>query len=353
MLFTVWDYAFLGIIIPLIAVLVLLIIVTAIGRKIANKNPGSFTYLIPILLWLAFTICGLVAFGEGLKYPASVLFRAKAPLQVTTGRIIDIYDAPSPPIYYNKSSHSLQSAKIVVVGNKAYYVLHTDAEVGEQVRLVWATEERVVYSLEVFTQEEAEAGLPDLQLPNKNDTEQGKSKTKVIGTVIQYISLFLFVCMIALQHPIGKKLAAVFQSKDERFVGKVVPNRYGLFYYLMAACPIFGVLVGFGLTGFRGIWFVTLIGGIAFFVILLLKQTTTLELQQDVLIYKKIGATQRICIKDIASVRWGRSSIPYNRRLIIKLKSGVLIDLEQEHYWGLENMYWKLGNKKDSGRLDS
>lgn len=340
--FTVWDYALPGVIIPLVAMFILLIIVTAIGRKIANKKPGSFSYLIPLLLWLVFTLGGLIISREGLKYPISALLQANAPAQVTKGQITDIYNASSPPLYYIRSDQSLQPATMVVVDNVAYYVLHTDAEESEWVRLVWATEERIVYSLETFTSEDIEAGLPDLELPNNNTAERGNAKTVVIGTAIQYISMFLFACTIALQYPIGKRMATIFKSKDVRFDGKVVPNRYGLIYYLITVCPIFGILIGFGLTGFHGIWIIALMGGTVFFVILLKKQTTTLELQQDVLIYKKIGSVQRISVNDVCSVQWNQSSVPYNRRLIINLKTGISIDLEQENYWGLENLCRRL-----------
>ena len=131
-------------------------------------------------------------------------------------------------------------------------------------------------------------------------------------------------------------------KKDKKVTTSVIPNRYGLFHYGIIFCLQCCVILGMHLTGFRGIGIIFIIALPIVTYILVCKQTIKVTLQQDILVYKELLSELKIPLTHIDSVEWGRSGIPYIRQLIIRLKAGRAIILQQEHCWGLESLFNQL-----------
>jgi len=348
MTFSHSDYVFQGAGIPIIIVVLLFFIAFAIGRRIAYRQGGGLTSLFPLFAWFIIVLLGLQIYAEGMVYPLTAWIQAKYPVYITTGQISAIYDAPTPPVYYDESTHSFIPAKIIVVDNQPYYVLKTDTKEGDRVRIEWSTDERIVYDIKKIDPGDDCVEPPVVVLPNAGHEAQLNPDVVAAGEIIRNVSFFLWIGIIGLQYPIGRKMAQYFQEKDRLVTGRVVPNRYGVIWYGAFFAPVFGVLVGFVMTGAQGMGIIAVMGGIGLCIVTLIKQTTTLEVQHDILHYKVLNTIHMIDVKEIISIEWGRSQVPFNRRLIIKLNVGRCIILDQEHHWGLENMYTQLQKLRDS-----
>jgi len=338
MSFTIWDYAIPGGIIPLSIVVLLLVLACILSRRLSKKQRAFQFSIFPILLWLTIVLCGLWFGSEGFKYPISAWLAADVPHQITVGQVTDIYDAPSPPMYYNRNTHSLQPAKFLVVDGAPYYVLQANVAIGEWVTIQWSTNERVVYQLDnncndVYT--DIEPFHPPVNIKQQDHT--------TLGTTITNISFLCLCAMVVLLYPIGKRIAPVMIAKDQTVTDGLIPNHYGLFHYGIIFFLVLGLLFGYSLSGFM--WGRVLIA-ILFPIwiwILILKRSVRLHVENKHLIYKELRTEQRVSLDDVTSVVWRRSGIPYNRALVIRLRSTrIPIILEQEHYYGLSYIYQAL-----------
>lgn len=348
MTFSHRDYILQGVGIPIFVVALLLFIAIAISKKLINDNGGGAISLIPIAIWLMTVLLGLHVYAEGMEYPLTAWIQAKYPTYIITGEISAIHDAPAPPVYYDRDTRSFTPAKIIVVNNQPYYTLRTDADTGDWVRIAWSTEKRIVYDIKQVSPGEDSVELPVVVQPNTKYEEQLKPNIVAVGEVLRNISFFLCFGIFGLQYPVGRKMAQYFQKKDRFVTECIIPNRYGILWNGVIFAPIFGVLVGFAMAGLQGAGIIAVIGGIGLFAVTLIKQTTTLQMRQSTLIYKVLNSTHIIDTNEIMSVEWGRSSVPFNRRLIIKLCEGKRIVLDQEHHWGIENMFIQLQNLRNN-----
>lgn len=340
MFFSTWDYVSAGVLVPLGLVTLLLLLAIIIGLKLAQQNTAIWLRMLPVWTWLIVTLGGISLCARGMEYPLTAWIQANQPIYVTTGQITNIVDAPSPPVY----GASLQPAKLVTINDETFYAITVNVEEGAYVKIRWSTDARIVYALERIDSEDLIHGEHIIE---QADVESSKESS--VGKWVLHISIALFLIAFILQYPLGKRIAPVLMKKDRLVTTGVFPNRYGIFHYCVVFCLLCCVLLGFRLTGFYGVGIIFAIALSMMVAMLICKQSVKVTLQQDVLVYKELCREQRIPLEYISSVEWGRSGIPYNRQLIIRLQTGRAIFLQQEHFWGLENLFKQLEQRSGQG----
>ena len=343
MVFSNWGYIFPGVVMPVFVVIGLLIIATIIGRKLSNKKYPVIYTLIPVAVWLILFLVGLAFFAKGFVYPFSIALQSKLPTQVTSGQISAITNASAVPSYYNPADRSFHPAVFITVNGENYYALSCNAEVGDQITLEWATNERIVKSINTLSSGQSET------ISFASNSLEKSNVRNMLGQTIRNISMILVICLSALQYPLGKRIAPFLQQKDAMFTGGTVPNKYGLLHFALVVIPLLGVLIGAGITGFGGAYLIAFMGGIIFSFIILTKQTTRVCLERDELILKNIFSTQVFPLSEIADVYWRRSAIPYNRGLVVTFQAGNSLIFEQIHNWGLQDLYNSIHKTRGQG----
>lgn len=339
------EYVLQGAVIPAVLVLLLLVFSTFLSYKFLCKKYNKIIGLLPLALWYVIVLYLIFGLGNGFMYPFAAWIQSKDSVYATTGQVTSVYDAPAPPIYYDQFTKSFAPAKMVVVNGENYYALRTDVKVGDWVCIEWSTEMRIIYSIKKIDASDINTNQPTVITPGTGELKQPDSTEVNTGHAFQLISLYVFVGMILLEYPIGSKLVNYYIKRDKLVTGRIIPNRLGIIYHIVRFSPFVLLSVGIAMSDNESIGIITMIAGFILLVITIVDQTTTLELKQDVLIYKHLHITQKICISDIAWVKWKISKrFPYNRRLIIRLrpKAGLYIILNQTDFWGLENMYEQL-----------
>lgn len=339
------EYVLQGAVIPVVLVILLLIISTFLSYKLLCKKHNKIIGLLPFALWYIIVLYLIFGLGNGFKYPFAAWIHSEDSVYATTGQVTSVYDAPTPPIYFDQYTKSFAPAKMVVVNGEDYYALRTDVKVGDWVCIEWSTEMRIIYSIKKIDASDINTNQPTVIIPGTGELKQPDSTKVNIGHLFQIISLYVFIGMILLEYPIGSKLAQYYIKRDQLVTGRIIPNRLGIIYRIVNFSPFVLLSVGLVMSEEESIGIITIIAGFIFLVITIVDQTTTLELKQDVLIYKHLHIAQKICISDIAWVKWKISKrFSCNRRLIIRLrpKAGLYIILNQTDFWGLENMYEQL-----------
>jgi hypothetical protein len=329
MKFSVWDYVSMGVLAPLILIVFLLFLAVAMSLKLARRNSSKLVIITPILMWLMVILGGMRLCAKGMEYPLTALIQKDHPIYTTKGQITDIVDAPAPPVY----GFSLQPAKLVTINGETFYALTVDVEEGTDVIAKWSTDARIIYAFERIDPKNEVSDEPVVSQSDTTNLEKNP-----VGIWVLHMSIILFVVIVILQFPIGKAIAPRLIMKDREITNGVFSNKYGLFHYLIILCSLCFILVGMRLTGFYGIGLISIIALPVMIVILVSKHSLRITFQANVLIYKGLFHEQQVPLSYIDTVEWGKSSIPYNRQLIIRLKKGRPIILEQEHYWGLENL---------------
>lgn len=156
---------------------------------------------------------------------------------------------------------------------------------------------------------------------------------------IYYACLTIFVLFVILQYPIGKSVAFFLEKKDKSVYGAILPHKFGTMYRCCFLMPLLGMVVGLTIHGDSAMWFAVIISLIMFAVLMFLKNTTVLTIDNGYIIIKELKHIQKIPLHDIDSVGFGISRIPYNRSLVITLRNGVRLTYEQENYYGLSWFY--------------
>jgi len=344
-----WEYVFYGAVLPIVIVIVFLILSTYVSRKLFCRKSNSFLVHLPLLLWFIVIIYLLFDAGSGFKYPAVAWAQGKTSVYATTGQVTKVYDAPIPPVYYNRAEKAFAPAKIVVVDAQEYYALAADVQTGDCVRIEWSTALHIVYSIKKI--DPSDINTATVMVYNPGQQKQNNTKAAHHLQVISFLMLFV---RIILENPIGRKLAPYYIKRDRLVTGKIVPNRLGIIYHTVMFAPfiLFGIGIEISNHTFGGL--IATLGVVFLLLIILLNQTTKVELHQNVLIYKYLHIVEKIPVEDIDWVKWKISKrFPCNRRLIIKLKiKGSLshIVLNQTGFWGLENMYDLLKGQGDGLR---
>lgn len=332
-------YALVGVWLPLAAIFVVFACAFLINRYLVKKQYHLGTIMFLWIMVLVFLLYGLAIFSQGLKYPISAVVPQNVMQYITVGNVEQVESAPCPPAYFNPVSKQFGPAKFVTVDGIRFYLPYGDVQIGQAVELRWATEECVVYAYRVLPPEE--------QFVNStypvNPPVQSNSNVQ-IGSTIATVSAVLFALAVALQHPLGKVMAPRFIQKDQKFRDRIVPNRFGLLYACVKLLPMCGIFGGLALRGFGGAIIVFLVG--IFFIgrLVLKKQTTTVSLEERMLVVKDWKTVYRIDMDSVKTIEFVESRLPYNRCLMLTLKNGMIFRFEQENFWGLENMYAKLSH---------
>ena len=344
--YSIMDYAATGVIFPFLVLLGCFILAILISRIFSRRKFPIFAIVSPFLIcWLLF-LTGMICFADGFLPPVIALFSLNDPVQTTEGAVSSVREASAIPLFYDRGSKALLPAMRITVNDDDYYVLHGDIEPGQWLQLTWISDARVVLS---WTEsEEASAnqssavsfGLdaPNQSVPQKNSTAQA----------VLYGSAILFFTVLSAQYLFGRIISQYLQTKDKQYSSGVIPNRLGILHFAIVTCPLLGILIGWGATGFHGAFLIAILVFAVFLRILILKQTSFLLLEGEELLICEFKTTRALPLEEVKNVSWGTSKIPNNRSLIVQLRSGYTISFEQENYWGLEHMYHQL-KRKDQG----
>lgn len=334
MYYSVMDYAKTGVLFPLFALIAVFILVIIIAKIFAKRKFSTFVVISPILVFGLLFFAGMALFADGFRFPIIAFFQSNSPVQTTAGQVTNVQEAPAIPVYYDRETHRFLPAMLITVNDDDYYVLHSNIEKGQWVSLTWITDERVVLSWAESEQAVAE------QPPAEDSIRQNQNSS--VAQAMMYVFGIMFLILLGLQYLFGQRISEYLQKQDRQCSNGVIPSRFGILYFLIVYLPVFGFLIGWGANGFHGAFLIAILSLVFFLRIMILKQTTFLSFGGGKLVFREFKTTRVFPIDEIINVSWGTSKIPHNRSLIIQLPSGCSIVLEQENYWGLEDMYHKL-----------
>jgi hypothetical protein len=329
------DYAFPGIIIPCVIMVGLFAAGMWLSRFFSRKKYSLGIILTPVILLFALFYVVLIRYHSGFNAPVISVFQMDSPRFITVGMIEDIHSPYNLPLYYNRQKKTLEPAQILTIHGDQYYIRNSNLEVSQWVEITWATEARIVYALELIQPGEKNSGTYAVT----ESSEPKQYDTSFLGKRVLSFSAVLFVLFIILQYPIGYFVSDYFEKKDRMYSGPVVPNRLGLLYAVLMPVPVLGLLLGLYLRGLTGIPIIILFAFIPIIRILIIKQTTVVKYDGDTLSVLEYKTVRKLPAQDIASVSWVRSSLPFNRCLVISFSNGYSLSLEQEYFWGLEELH--------------
>lgn len=319
------------------------IVCTGILARFLTVKKCSFGLIACVwIIVLVILLSGLFTYSERFEYPLSALLQKNTTQYITVGVIEKIESASSPPIYYDPNENTWNTAKIITVDEREFYLLRCDAEVNQVVELRWGTDKYVVYEYGTLHDD---GNYESSTYPIKSDSvATPQNENADTGQKIAIVSACIFVLCVLMQYPFGKKISSYFVEKDKNVEGKIIPNRAGMFYVCFMYLPLCGIIIGLLLKGFGGALIVLLAGTVCIFVLMMKKQSTTVSLDCDSLMIKELGTVRRIPIDVIVAARFDASRIPYNRCLTIILKNGVKLRFEQENFYGLGDMHKRICN---------
>lgn len=337
-----WDYVVPGVCIPALVVAATMFLAIIIIKQLASKHYSLKVVFLPVFFWGFGFAVFLTSIGAWFIPPLNLVLEPNAQPQKTIGTVEEIKSAPMLPIYYSSDSKSFRSAILLTVNGDDYYLPYCEIEVGTQVVLTWFTEQRVVSSLCTDADAETTTDLPVKPQTQLSGGTYKKPKSTLLGKHLARVSLVLFVGVVLLQYPLGHRVAPWLQKRDKVRKGGIVPNRIGILHLCILFLPFVGMLTGMAMNSFRGGFLILALGGIVFGWILIKKQTTSLTLADNKVLYRELRRELVFSVSDIQSVLWVQSNIPGNRRLRITLQNACVLDFEQENFWGLEDMYRSL-----------
>lgn len=338
MTYSTMDYVLPGIILPCLLAVMIFAVCICLSRYFTRKKQSLGIILSPILLCAILFYVALFRFHTGFNAPIVSLFQMGSPQYITVGKIDEIKSAPVPPLYYDEKTKSFDPAQRLTVNGNEYYVCSCDLQEQQWVEIIWATDQRIVYAWKSINPGEKVPGTYAAEA--KTDSTENDSVH--IGKQLLFISVAAFVLFTLLQYPIGHMVSKYLEKKDRLHDAAIVPNRFGLLYALMMFTPILGVLLGLYLQGFHGIAVIIVLAVIVVSRIVIQKQTTVIKYDGEMLSISECNTNRRFSAHDITSVSWCKSNFPFNRCLMVTFSNGYSIRMEQENFWGLENMYHKI-----------
>lgn len=340
--FSKFDYALVGIWLPLATTFSVFTVAFLLSRYLAVKK---YNWGVIMLLWgmvLIFLLRGLAISAQGLKYPIRAALQQNATQYITVGNVESVQHAPSPPVFFNPDSKQFVPAKFLTVDGMQFYLPIGDVQVGQTIELRWATDNFVVYAYRLLSPEEQfESGTYPIKLPVQTYSNIN------VGSIITTVSAILFALVIVLQYPLGKVMVPRFVQKDREFQDIIVPNRFGLLYVGIPLLLLCGILGGLAFSGFYATIVVLLIGTVFVGRAMVKKQSTTVTLDKQQLVIRAFRETMCIETDSIEAVEFVASRLPHNRCLVLRLKNGIALRFEQEHFYGLEYMYRKLSSLQE------
>lgn len=314
----------------------------AVSRCLSKHKHSIPVILAPLFLFAVLFFSGMFKFHSGFTYPIIATFQPNAARSITIGKIDAISPALPLPLYDNPITGALEPAQLLTVNEEQYYVAYSSMEEGQWVELTWATQERVVYQWKILQPGEKPAGTYPITTPN---VDADHTDWVSAGKIVCWISGIAFLLFVLLQYPVGLYISNYLVEMDRKQTNLIVPNRWWIAHACMGLCPVLGIFVGLRLTGFRGVLLIALLGSIMIIRTVVLKQSTTVRLCGDHLLYKELRTERKLNVEDIASVDWIGSSIPHNRCLKILFTNGFVLRFEQESFWGLQDMYNRLNER--------
>lgn len=343
------EYIFAGIFVPVAVFIAIMACASALTRYLAAKKYSIYAIIILWVIIVVFLLNGLFSLSQGFQYPVSAALQPDASQFITIGCVEQVEIAPSPPIYFDSLSKRFSAAKFLTIDGKQYYLPYCDVKVGQTVELRWSTDERVVFAYSILPNGNNSDNIT-YPMPSPNTTQPRNAHEK-LGQIIVVVCAGLFLAGVVLQYVTGKKLAAFFENKDQEIETAIITNRIGLLYSCVQYLLVLGILGGLVLKGFAGAGIILLIGAAVIASLIIKKYTTTAIMEEDLFVVKSLGSSHRIELGDITDVRFVASGLPHNRCLMITLKNKMVFRFEQEHYYGLGNMYKQLCSVLDQNHL--
>lgn len=322
-----------------------------LSRYLVRKKYRLRTVICLWVIVLILLLHGLFTCSQGLSYPISAALQTNAMQHITIGCVERVQLASYPPIYFDPISKRLSPAKFLTINGQQFYFPYCDVEIGQTVELRWATNERVVYAYNILQNGNgSNHSTYPIELPGSSQQYYAYAD---LGQILVVVFASLFIVGVVVQYPVGKMLSVRFMKKDQEVVNSIIPNRFGLIYMCIQFFLILGILGGLALKGFTGAGFILLVSAIPITGLIVKKQTTTVRIEEGLLVVKSFGATHRIQKESLVTASFVASSLPHNRCLMITLRNGMVFRFEQENYYGLENMYKKIQealNQKPSNK---
>lgn len=324
-----------------------IIVFTGILARLLTAKKCNFSLI--ACLWiivLVILLSGLFTYSERFEYPLSALLQKNSTQYITVGVIENIERASSPPIYYDPNENTWDTAKIITVDGRDFYLLRCDAGVNQVVELRWGTDKSVVYEYTTLPPEGNYESSTCPVKPTVPDVPQNENSD--VGQKMAIVSACVFVLCVLMQYLFGKKISSYFVEEDKNVEGKIIPNRAGIIHVCLLYLPLCGIIIGLFLKGFRGALIVLLSGTICILVLLAKKQSTTVSLDGNSLVIRELGKVRIFPIESIADVYFDASRIPFNRCLTISLKNRVKLRFGQEDFYGLDDMYKKICRRREA-----
>lgn len=337
--FSIYSYAFAGLIMPGLFVFFLFTVAFLFSKHLAKKKYSAAVVVSPLGCALAIFMFLLFCLSYGYRYPLSAVFQYNCDRYITTGYVDSITNAPALPVYYDNTSHAWSSGELLTINGERYYIPFGTVKVGDAIELLWGTDERVVYEYSVkvsFGKDEIGTRLVSNNTANQSDTEAEKTGQRI--STISFVVLIIFVLLLFTTQ---NKLSDYLVKKDKETIQKIIPNKVGLYifgFFLL----LLGVTIGLALTGFEEALLIFSIVFCGWIVSSIKKLHTELIIKKNSVVVKKCKLEKVFCREDILNVSFIASRLPYNRCLVITFQNKQQIVLDQISFWGLSNAYQEL-----------
>lgn len=305
---------------------------------IKREKPLMFS-LLPILVMIFGFVAFLFSGFSGFRYPLGAIFDQGKTSYRTVGRIDAIYPGPSLPVYLHADG-TWSTGRLVEVKGERYYLPDPNVEPGQWVELHFKMQERPVFQCTVLSEEEGrikevtDSAIPTQ--PTSAETAQ-QEQYRRIGSWLAMLGFGAIFAIAMTEALFGNKLEQYFFQRDLQFHKGIQPNLIGFALDGAIACCIAVALTGQWLLGSNGI----VIIGIMFFLvwgsILLSKLTSSMEIDGEQLIYRKLWSRRIISVHSLSSINWERVGRAGSYCLVIRLDTGEKLVWEQQNYCGLHD----------------
>ncbi len=339
---SVYGSMLIALIFPFVVISLLFILAALVTRRLFIQGKPGIA-ICPLTIWLVLVVYFLVANGRGFIYPIEYFARSGRPQMMIIGQIDSIKPGPKYPIYFDTVSKEFCCGEFITIKESTYFFPGTTLQKGQWVKLKYITQDRVICTWQVLSNEAEKAqqvtenAIVENLPPLENITQDR------FAHILWYTSLAVLLILISFQYSSGVRIAETIFRRDSQHKKGIHPSGMGLLMWGNLA-PFWGMMISWRIHGNRSMdYMMTLLGAI-FMVVFFSKRTSHVEFSEGLLTVSKWMRSQTYTVSEIRSVEWRQTSIPYCRRLDIKLFSGTVISYEQEFFWGLSFMYQNLND---------
>lgn len=345
-----YAYAFWGVVTPLLLTLILFILAFIASRYLGKKYSTAIT-VVPLAVVLSIFLFLLIQLSAGYIYPLSAVLQYNCDRYVTVGYVEGITKAHALPVYYDGTTHSWSSGKLVTVAGEQYYLPVGDVKIGDAIALQWGNNEKVVYEYSI------NAGVTDkdigTRLVSSNKEPQPNTKLKRAGQLIFAISLATFAIQVVLLYVTKRMLLDYLMKEDNKVTQRIIPNKIGVGLQAVSFLLFFSIAVGLFLSGLKGILFIYFLVFCGWVICSVKKSHAMMIIKKDSFVIKGYRSATSFSIQEISDIYFLPSRTPYSRCLVIVLQNGQKLVFDQIEYWGLSSAYHILSTSGTEGQGDS